>query len=95
MDESHDTQILLGVGLEGWDEEMMERERENAIVPFLAENANCCKVFSVDLGRMPGEFLNGKLLAFQLTTIQLVCVAVVTSGQLSSINHCSFLLNLK
>lgn len=41
--------------------------------------------FSRVLGRMPGEFLSGRLLAFQVTTIQLVCVAVVTCGQMSSI----------
>lgn len=75
FDESHDPQALFCVGLEGWDDEMMEgqKQRSKVRVLFLTETANCCEEFSRDLGWMPGEFLSGRLLAFQL-----VCVAEVT-----------------
>lgn len=34
LDESHDIQALLCVGLEGWDDEMMEREGQNERVCY-------------------------------------------------------------
>lgn len=72
---------------------MREAERERKLQLCFSLKRQTVVDFSRDLGRMPGEFLSGRLLAFQVITFQRVCVAVVTCGQLSSIGCYTFLLN--